>query len=1046
MSVKLESNQRFFVTGMLLSISMLAACFSTVYAQDSPDESERDSDELEEIIVTGSRIRGAATSGAIAVSTHSRDELESFGAASAGELFENLAQAGQVSFNETSDGPNDARGDVASVNMRELGGGNSLLMLNGRRLVAHPTSQAISSTPQTIVNANIIPTASISRVEVLRDGASAIYGADATAGVLNTVLRNDYDGIRISYKYADSEGTGYQYNDINFLGGWNFNNERTRVTFSGSFYDRDGIFASERIYSATVDHRNIAPPEWVEAGNDFRNTSSRSPFGQFEAGRLLPSGVWEGVDVGADTDSSGGFNIEPCDRDSGSDPILPSPGPVPCIEMDSGSLNSALWFDFANFQPNNWDDGGYTLDLEGRNALGRQITPDVRRTNVYSSITHELDNGMEFFGDLLYYDSKSSAQRAAQPLDNNLAFIIVPATNYWNPLGPVTFPDGSLNPNRQENADLPVEGIDVLIERWRPIEHDPRIYSIESDTYRAVAGLRGDMGSWEWESAFTHSDAETTDTSGNRISKTLLAQELAKSTPDAINPFGGPFANSTEQLDRMRIDVTNVYEASLSTWDFRANRNDLFSIAGGDVGAAWGVEWRRETYTENRDARLDGTITFADGLNGNRSDVVGVSPTNDSKGTRNVYSAYGEILAPLISESMGFALAKRLDLQIAVRFESFDDLNEEVVKPKYALSWVPLEGLTLRGTYSEGFSAPNLVQLNAGDITRMNQNDEDFYRCDVTNDADDCGDTYRASIRQGNPDLLPEDTETSVYGFEFRPSFADNIMFGVDWWSFKQENVIDNFGVEEALAIDFLLLERGESNPNVIRAAVTANDIAAFDAWNADNPDDQRAVAGKVLRVLDSYENLDPRTVEGVDYFVTADFDAGRAGLFIFDAEFSKLTKWEQRRETFDVFCQDSGDDIGVPGFNPCGVLDPDQRRRNGKPEWRSSGSLRWVLNDVSASLSFRHISDFIDTSANDLEDEEGNTIPWIVEDWTTYNANFTYMFEDFLGTESTRLRLGVVNLTDEEPPLAPDMSRGYFSSYHNNRGRTWYLEVRASF
>ena len=1031
---------------LVLGSSMLALSLASAYAQEAED-SDEDEELLEEIVVTGSQIRGAAASGAIAVSVHSRDALDSFGAASAGELFENLAQAGQVSFNETSDGPNDARGDVASVNMRELGGGNSLLMLNGRRLVAHPTSQAISSTPQTIVNANIIPTASIRRVEVLRDGASAIYGADATAGVLNTVLRDDYDGIRITLKHADSEGTGYQYNDINLLGGFNFNNDRTRVTFSGSFYDRDGIYASERIYSATVDHRNIAPPEWVEAGNDFRNTSSRSPFGQFEAGQLLANGAWEGVDVGADTDNSGGFNVEPCDRDSGTDPILPSPGPVPCIELDSGSVNSALWFDFANFQPNNWDDGGYTLDLSGRNALGRQITPDIKRNNVYSSITHEFDSGLEFFGDLLWYDSDSSAQRAAQPLDNNLAFIIVPAGNYWNPLGPETLPDGSPNPNRRDNADLPAEGIDVLIERWRPIEHDPRIYSIESQTYRAMAGLRGDMGSWEWESAFTHSDAETTDTAGNRISKTLLSQELAKSTPDAINPFGGPFANTSDQMDRVRIAVSNVYETSLSTWDFRANRSDLFSIAGGDVGAAWGIEWRRETYTEDRDARLDGTTTFSDGLNGNRSDVVGVSPTNDSKGTRNVYSAYGEILAPLISEDMGFALAKRLDLQIAVRFESFDDLNEEVVKPKYALSWVPLEGLIVRGTYSEGFSAPNLVQLNAGDITRMNQNDEDFYRCDVTGDVDDCGDTYRASVRQGNPDLLPEDTETSVVGFEFRPSFADNIMFGVDWWSFKQENVIDNFGVEEALAIDFLLREEGDgSNPNVVRAAVTANDIAAFDAWNAANPDDQRDVAGKVLRVLDSYENLDPRTVEGVDYYLSADFDAGRAGSFVLDAEFTKLTKWEQRRETFDVFCRDSGGDIEVPGFDPCGVLDPDQRRRNGKPEWRSSGSLRWIKNDMSASVSFRHISDFIDTSANDLEDDEGNTIPWIVEDWTTYNASFTYMFEDILGADSLRFRVGAVNFTDEDPPLAPDMSRGYFSSYHNNRGRTWYMEVRASF
>ena len=1029
----------------LFGIALLAIGLSSAYAQDADEEEE---EALEEIVVTGSQIRGAAASGAIAVTVHARDALESFGASSAGELFENLAQAGQVSFNETSDGPNDARGDVASVNMRELGGGNTLLMLNGRRMVMHPTSQAISSTPETIVNANIIPSASILRAEVLRDGASAIYGADATAGVLNTILRNDYDGIRVSYRYADSEGTDYNYHDIKLLGGWNFNNDRTRVTFSGSSYDRDGIFASERIYSATVDHRNLAPAVWVDAGTDLRNTSSRSPFGQFEAGSILGNGAWDGFDVGADTDGSGGFNVEPCDRDSSSDPILPTTGQIPCVELDLGSLNSDMWFDFANYQTNDWDGDGYDLELDGLNALGRQISPDIERLNIYSSITHELDNGLEFFGDLLYYDSSSYSQRAAQPMDNGLAFIVIPASNYWNPYGPVTFADGSPNPNRQDGgaANLGDEGTDILIERWRPIEHGPRVFEVDSDTYRAVAGLRGDWGNWEWESAFTTSEAETTDTSSNRISKTLLSQELAKSTPDAINPFGGPFANTPEQMDRVRISVTNVYETSLDTWDFRANRNDLFSMPGGDVGMAWGVEWRREGYTENRDPRLDGTTRFSDGLNGNRSDVIGVSPTNDSTGERNVYSAYAEFLAPLISEDMGFAAAQSLDFQLALRFESFDDLDEEIVKPKFALSWVPVEGVTVRGAYSRGFSAPNLVQINAGDITRMNLGDEDFYRCDVTDDVDDCGENYRASIRQGNPNLLPEDTRTAVYGLEFRPTFADDLVFGVDFWSFEQENVIDNFGVEEALAIDFLLREEGSSNPNVIRAAVTDEDIAFFDAWNADNPDDTRVAAGKVLRVLDSYENLDPRTVSGIDYFVDAVFDAGDAGTFSVSAEMSRVRKWEQRRQTFDRFCSEADGDLGVPGFDPCGILSPNQLRLNGKPEWRSSGSVRWRKGDFGASLSFRHISAFIDTSANDLEDASGNTIPWIVDSWTTFNASFDYRLKDILGADSARLRIGAINFTDQNPPLAPDMSRGYFSSYHNNRGRTWYAELRASF
>lgn len=168
--------------------------------QAAPETAAAAAKEDELIVVTGSNIRGATDSGAIAVTVLGADELEAFGVNSTGEIFENIAQAGAAEINGASDGPNDARGDVATINLRGLGTGNTLVLLNGRRIAAHAVNQDIGSTPRQITNVNAFPAAGIDRVEVLRDGASALYGSDATAGVVNTILDANFNKLRATLR------------------------------------------------------------------------------------------------------------------------------------------------------------------------------------------------------------------------------------------------------------------------------------------------------------------------------------------------------------------------------------------------------------------------------------------------------------------------------------------------------------------------------------------------------------------------------------------------------------------------------------------------------------------------------------------------------------------------------------------------------------------------------------------------------------------------------------------------------------------------------
>ena len=998
------------------------------------------------IIVTGSSIAGASDSGTIAVSTISAEELATYGQVSTGELLENLPQAGSFEINDSADGPNDARGDVSTVNLRGLGSGNTLILLNGRRIAPHAVFQDVStagagSVPRSVTNVQSFPASAIDRVEVLRDGASALYGSDAVAGVINTILSPYYDGTRITVRGSTLEGTDEEELTVNFATGLQFNNGATNVVVNGSFFTRDGLFASELgPQFNTVDKRALLESRgspWA-GSTDFRNTSTRSPFGQFRVGELLEDGTFSPIDVGGLTASDGDFHVQPCGF-AGSRVVQGTFDPlVGDVCLDDGNLNRTLRFDFNAFQPQDSFGEGALVTLDPKAARGRQLISDADRYNFYTLAQHDLDNGVQLFGEFLFYRSETQSQRATQPIDDGLAFILVPRTNFWNPVGAIT------SPNRVEDIDAPDEGLDVLISRWRPVELGPRVFSVDSTAFRTLGGARGDYRGWDWESAISYSENHVTDTSNNRMSKTLLQEQLALSTPDAINPFAGPNANSQEQLDRIRISVTNKGETELGSLDFRASNASLMDNWAGAIGAAFGSEIRYESYDENRDPRLDGTITFdaGDGGVSDTSDVVGVSPTNDSDGDRTIYAAYAELLVPLIAPGDGL-WSNEVNFQAAARAQYFDDIEDFVIKPKFALSWFPVDAINFRAAYSEGFRAPNLVQLNRGDISRLNQGIVDFTRGDVTNDPDDTGETFRATIRSSNPDLDPEESETIVVGMTFTAPFVDDMAFNIDYWNIEQKKIIGTLGPEVILALDALSLrDTGVGDPRVIRDELTEFDQQLFDAFNAANPDDQRVPVGQARAVVDRFINQDSQETEGIDVGVRGSFDFNRFGRFRYSAEASRLI-------TFDLNRADNIDEaLADPQFgeifgNEFDALAVNRRLLNGSPDWRLSANFGYRLGKFGSGTSIRYVSSFKDTSADNVDvDGDGEDDFFTVGSWTRVNTFVDYRF-DLGPADPLRIRFGVNNVFDNQPPLA-DETRGFFSSVHSVRGREFYLQLRA--
>ena len=219
----------------LLKLSFLLALAITfnanIYAQDNEAEN------IEEVVVVGSQIKGAKITGALPVSVISSEDIESLGVDSGDELLDNIAELGQNTFNqnEFSGGYNASRGDIGAFNLRDIGTGNTLTLLNGRRIITSPGYQTEpilgGSMPVFTTNSNAIPVNGADRIEILRDGASAIYGADALAGVVNTVLKSNFVGTRVRYKLSGYEHFSANDQKLSIQWGQDFDNTNVSVYF-----------------------------------------------------------------------------------------------------------------------------------------------------------------------------------------------------------------------------------------------------------------------------------------------------------------------------------------------------------------------------------------------------------------------------------------------------------------------------------------------------------------------------------------------------------------------------------------------------------------------------------------------------------------------------------------------------------------------------------------------------------------------------------------------------------------------------------------------
>ncbi len=727
--------------GLGACVALLGSLAATpVQAQQAADQP------LTEVVVTGSRIaRAPGDDGPSPLIIVDRDTIEKSGYSNLQQLLEKLPVNGNGAFSTRGNNQDSSANGAASISLRGLGADATLVLVNGRRVAISAFAESVTTS---FVDINSIPVAAIERVEVLKDGASAVYGSDAVAGVVNIVLRKNFDGFEASGVFGVTTEKGYDEKSASVI--WGTGSEDANITVILDHFSNSTLENKER---GTLGSAN----QTAQGGEDFR--SSRG-----FPGRFIVNGVTR-IDPGCPTDRIAGQT---------------------CL------------FDYGPFN---------------------LLAPEAKRTGALLLGHKKLSDNLEVFTEIAAQHNTSIAQGAPTPLDES-AGLTVPVTHPNNPF---------------------VGATSIDIGRFRTVDAGPRVWHIDTNNLRAVLGLRGSIGGWDWEIAGQRAQSES-DQTGSRsdgwVRTDFLQTEI---NAGRYNPFRGVI-NSPATIAAITTSLARQGSSSLTTFDSQIT-GKLFEISGRAVRMAAGLEYRKEDVTDVPDDQFQRGLIFG-------TEAVSAAAS------RHNWSAFVEFAVPLLDQ---------LELEVAGRFDDYSDFGN-TTNPKVALRWTPTDALAFRASWGTGFRAPSLAQIGLG------PSQDSLFFADTFGCADNvtyCAPTDYTIVFSGNPNLQAEESDSLNFGVAWK--FADSFNATLDYWDLKQKKKIDRvpFGFlysQFCNVQNSTVCRRGAALPgdvlgplqsvntsfiNISEQAATGLDLAL--TWNGE-------LAGGKLRV-------------GLDYSYLMDFD-----------------------------------------------------------------------------------------------------------------------------------------------------------------------------
>ena len=760
--------------------ALLLTAAAAAPAQQAASATVQDTSKLETVIVTGSSIRRQVSDSAVPLQIITVEDLRREGINSPEQLVSYLSANGNGLDNlagnaDVVTGAQRGNNGASSANLRGQGSAATLILLNGRRVAAHGLNGGA-------VDINQIPMAAIERVEILKDGASAIYGTDAIGGVINFILKNNFQGLNL---------TGFA--DITELGG----SAIYRGTAAGGFGDVDEDGWNVMATVSVRDHRELRGDQ-----RDFVNTfqpdrgvsvdTRGTPFAT-----ILPLGVGTGplgtgTPLGTIMNASGNAPFLPGSttiRASGGINPLDLPGGGGCNQIDGmQAYDTRLW---------NFPEAEYACAWDtGRAAVLQQPikTVDFVARGVLRLGEHEL--AAELTGSTADSAKRfSNLQLSPNTTTQNFAFPRNAASQavydrVFNQLVAVF-------PALEARRGLPMGY------RWRCMECGRREIETTTDTFRAFVGADGPLPleGWTYRTGVSHAFSESESKLGSgyyyrNTTRDASGAIIANGIIDALNTgVINVFLRPGETQSQAALDLLKgasaegvvLYGGKFSVTQVDASASgSVFALPAGDVLAAVGVDWRREEYRFNGDQRAAAarpTIFLAPFDDGNA--LAGVK--------RDVKAVYAEVLVPIVAG---------MELTGAVRRDQYDGFGS-TVNPKISLKYRPIDQFMLRGSYSTGFRVPSFNQIyNASSTAPYTGRDiADPGKCaggrpDAT--KPECAVVQPNIINGGKPDLGPEEADQLSFGMVFEPT--DDFTMSVDWWRINRTGTLQILTLQQLAA------------------------------------------------------------------------------------------------------------------------------------------------------------------------------------------------------------------------------------------------------
>ncbi len=724
---------------------------------------------LDRIEVTGSRIRQVDVETAQPILSVTRETIERSGFKSVSDVLQNISAAGSPAISRSEPL---ASGEMVGgyyIDLRNLGTERTLILVDGKRLGASVSGyQDVSQ----------IPTVVVERIDVLKDGASSIYGSDAMAGVVNIITRKNFEGAEANaYIGQYGQGDG-QKQGVDFMMG--FSGDRGSLTMGVEYAKENEVWAKDRWFSS----------------------SSRT--------NRRPASGWTTVSQwGALIDPAGDAWV----LDRGADP-----------------------FDFANYHP--LDGTPITGDVSNPNQQMHLITPTERRA-LFAAGEYSITDNVKFVTDVLYTKREARAQVAGYPLTSDGVGFEMSADSYYNPLGnrfsangvDVGFihrgwevPRTSINELTTFRFTGGLEGSFQFADRY--FDWNVGTLYQNSDNLQSSRGnfvlpaLRAALGP-----SFYNADTGRVEcgSAAGLAAGTNPAYGAGPGSCVPWNPFipagrsdnGGLTDNQVLQ-QYLFPSLHNTGETTTTSY-FANISGALFALPAGDLGFALGYEYRREKGSFVPDALAQ---------SGESTDLA-AGPTG---GSYSVNELYAELNVPLLSDVV---FARELSLSLASRYSDYDTFGE-TTNSKAGFKWRPMDSLLVRGTWSQGFRAPTIADLYGGGSQSFEYftdpcdtvfgsaatNAQTLARCaqDIANAA-----TYR-QLKQGfvpieelgeqspvpfqtvsNPNAEPETSVSRTLGLVWSPGFAPGLNLSVDWWKIRIDNTIVEDTPEEQLNDCYIL-------------------------------------------------------------------------------------------------------------------------------------------------------------------------------------------------------------------------------------------------